>query len=551
MAHDVFVSYSSQDRTAANAVCAVLEQNGIRCWIAPRDIMPGERWGAAIVSAINRARAMVLVFSRHANESAQVEREVERVVNRGIPLIPVRIEDVVPSDALEFFISTPHWLDAFTPPLEQHLQYLTQVLRQVLARPVPDLPEARSPAAAEPLVSDALSPLRDTPPPPQTPADAAPLGPAAFVNQQKSSAPISAATVATATSGRTGSGRSTRTRVLIGATTLIAALLAVVAYVVVRNPDSRLDTASLEPTPATTHITPIYPAPTPNPAPEAATSQSAGTATATQGPPPTAFTPSPPKHITPIYPTPDASNPRSAEAAPAPKTERPNQSATNAQPGDPYEGMPQAFRDAMSAWQEKLNTLKSQIPSAPAEPDGTSSDQPQNFIVTQHGSPPSPPRSTSRPTIRDANYGDEKNNFNVSPQNILQTNVSEPTPTTIEGGRVLSTYELRAALQGNWDPILIDAWDDSNHQTLPDANRLPQAGSPGNFNDAVEAQLFVQLLQLSNNDFSRPLVFFCAGVRCWESYNAALRAINAGFHNVYWYRGGVFSWKAAGLPTTW
>jgi hypothetical protein len=60
MAHDVFVSYSSQDKTAANAVCAVLEQNGIRCWIAPRDITPGERWGAAIVGAINCARAMVL-----------------------------------------------------------------------------------------------------------------------------------------------------------------------------------------------------------------------------------------------------------------------------------------------------------------------------------------------------------------------------------------------------------------------------------------------------------------------------------------------------------
>ena len=41
MAHDVFISYSTADKTAADAVCAILEGNGVRCWIAPRDIMRG------------------------------------------------------------------------------------------------------------------------------------------------------------------------------------------------------------------------------------------------------------------------------------------------------------------------------------------------------------------------------------------------------------------------------------------------------------------------------------------------------------------------------
>ena len=45
MAHDVFVSYAHQDRTVANAVFATLEAHGIRCWIAPRDILPGRRLG--------------------------------------------------------------------------------------------------------------------------------------------------------------------------------------------------------------------------------------------------------------------------------------------------------------------------------------------------------------------------------------------------------------------------------------------------------------------------------------------------------------------------
>ena len=45
MAHDIFISYAHQDRTIANAVCATLEAHGIRCWIAPRDILPGSDWG--------------------------------------------------------------------------------------------------------------------------------------------------------------------------------------------------------------------------------------------------------------------------------------------------------------------------------------------------------------------------------------------------------------------------------------------------------------------------------------------------------------------------
>jgi hypothetical protein len=132
MSHDVFISYSSKDKNAANAVCAVLERNGIRCWIAPRDVTPGMVWGSEIVGAINGAKIMVLVFSGAANTSPQIEREVERAISKGIPVIPFRIEDIQPSDSLEYFISASHWLDAFTEPLEQHLEKLAKVVRQIL-----------------------------------------------------------------------------------------------------------------------------------------------------------------------------------------------------------------------------------------------------------------------------------------------------------------------------------------------------------------------------------------------------------------------------------
>jgi len=116
MAHDVFVSYSTKDKPTADAICAALEANGIRCWIAPRDILPGSDWGEAIIDAIHACRAMVLVFSGSSNASSQIKREIERAVNVGIPVLPFRIEDVLPSKTLEYFISTQHWLDALTPP---------------------------------------------------------------------------------------------------------------------------------------------------------------------------------------------------------------------------------------------------------------------------------------------------------------------------------------------------------------------------------------------------------------------------------------------------
>ena len=134
MAHDVFVSYAHQDRTVANAVVATLEAHGIRCWIAPRDILPGSDWGEAILDAIKEAQALVLVFSSSSNDSDQIKREVERTVHQGIAVIPFRIEDVLPNKTLEYFISTQHWLDALTPPLEDHLKHLAETITVLLAK---------------------------------------------------------------------------------------------------------------------------------------------------------------------------------------------------------------------------------------------------------------------------------------------------------------------------------------------------------------------------------------------------------------------------------
>ena len=155
MAHDVFISYSSKDKPTADAVCARLEANGLRCWIAPRDILPGADWSESIIDAINGSRAVVLIYSSNANDSPQIRREVERAVAKRIAVVPLRIEDVPMSKSLEYFISTPHWLDAMTPPLERHLDYLAETLKR-LVRPEAPLPKKVDPDPIKP--QPAISP---------------------------------------------------------------------------------------------------------------------------------------------------------------------------------------------------------------------------------------------------------------------------------------------------------------------------------------------------------------------------------------------------------
>ena len=134
MAHDVFVSYASGDKPVADAVCAALESHGIRCWIAPRDVLPGIHYGEAIIDAIHESRIMVLVFSSKANLSGHIPKEIERAVSQGITVMPLRIENVAPAKSLDYFIGSVHWLDALTPPLEVHLQRLAANVQTLLSR---------------------------------------------------------------------------------------------------------------------------------------------------------------------------------------------------------------------------------------------------------------------------------------------------------------------------------------------------------------------------------------------------------------------------------
>lgn len=132
MVHDVFISYSHHDKPTADAICAKFESEGLRCWYAPRNIEPGAEWASAIIDGIKASKVFVLVFSGHSNGSQQVLRELGVAVNQGMPIIPFRMTNTVPSKGMEYYLSTVHWLDAVDGPLYENINVLGKRVRAVL-----------------------------------------------------------------------------------------------------------------------------------------------------------------------------------------------------------------------------------------------------------------------------------------------------------------------------------------------------------------------------------------------------------------------------------
>ena len=136
----------------------------------------------------------------------------------------------------------------------------------------------------------------------------------------------------------------------------------------------------------------------------------------------------------------------------------------------------------------------------------------------------------------------------VAPSASLRlSDYSAPTPESIPGARLIGTAELRHAVQEApaARPLLFDVRGE-RQQSLPGAIWLPGAGRGSSFEDGVQKQLAATLREVTRGDASRMLVFFCAGPRCWLSYNAALRAARLGYRNVRWYREGTEVWGEGG-----
>jgi len=168
--------------------------------------------------------------------------------------------------------------------------------------------------------------------------------------------------------------------------------------------------------------------------------------------------------------------------------------------------------------------------------------------------PPAPPSPVPLPPgpPGGATATGEAQDFGVRPQTQLRatSQLHGPTPTSLPGGKVVGTAQLAQWMQGQQGQagrvMLLHAIHSPMH--LPNAIPAAPASQGGSFDDAVQREFGAYLQQATGGDRARLIVTYCQGVQCWGSYNAALRAIQMGYTNVHWYRGGIEAWQQADLP---
>jgi len=116
MAHDIFISYTTSDKQIADAVCHAVENEGIRCWLAPRDIRPGENFPSEIMNGIEACKIFILVASKNIKKSKHVLNEVNAAVDKNKIIIPFKIDDDRLNDDYHYYIGKTHWIEAFPDP---------------------------------------------------------------------------------------------------------------------------------------------------------------------------------------------------------------------------------------------------------------------------------------------------------------------------------------------------------------------------------------------------------------------------------------------------
>lgn len=135
MNHDVFISYSSQNKEAAQAICHTLEQNAIRCWMAPRDIPGGAHYGDVIDDAIKNSRVVVVLFSEPAAASPWVTGELNIAFEEQKTIIPFRLDNTPLKGQSRVMLSQKHWIDAY-PDYQTKFVDLVSAVSSSLGRPI-------------------------------------------------------------------------------------------------------------------------------------------------------------------------------------------------------------------------------------------------------------------------------------------------------------------------------------------------------------------------------------------------------------------------------
>lgn len=145
----IFISYSSKDREFAYNLVEYLEDNGVQCFIAPRDIDGGKPYASALMDAIYNCAAVMLIASKSINESEHVLNEVDVVFAKKKTILPVFVEDFELSDDYRYYLGRKHWIIAYPDPPQTYFQKILDTVSKYLPGEAPAVEAV--PEKAEPL----------------------------------------------------------------------------------------------------------------------------------------------------------------------------------------------------------------------------------------------------------------------------------------------------------------------------------------------------------------------------------------------------------------
>ena len=183
--------------------------------------------------------------------------------------------------------------------------------------------------------------------------------------------------------------------------------------------------------------------------------------------------------------------------------------------------------------------------TVPRDSSRARTDAPPGKAVPRKAAPSSARGATVDGNARSSSL--EREDFGVAATRQLHDGpMHAPTPTSIRGGQVITTAGLLDLQRRQLPHVLVDVL--GGPDMLPNAIPGAWLSRPGSFTDETQTRAAAMLMQATRGRKDMPLVFYCRSPHCWMSYNAALRAINAGFTNVLWYRGGVESWRRDAQP---
>ncbi len=109
---DVFISHSTLDKRIADHICTYLEEQGIKCWIAPRDIPPGSEWAVSINNAISEVKVMIIVYGKNTLASTQVPKEMNLADKKRKAILTYKIDETDLEGAYDYYLSGTHWIEA-------------------------------------------------------------------------------------------------------------------------------------------------------------------------------------------------------------------------------------------------------------------------------------------------------------------------------------------------------------------------------------------------------------------------------------------------------